>query len=182
MLAEFSSLQHCRQSRNVEADVRSDFQEKLFRNNFPLIRFSCCGLFQQLSIIWFGKIVGNCSGCWELSSFSFGERLSSKLDVANRKIVGNSKPKSWYGSTFALSWIKNFVFWKVPSHLRPHAQAGEFLGFVKIGINDTFEVWKIETYLQNDWRRTLSVRLPRLSKKHSIRKCKHGFCRSAIQH
>ena len=34
MLAEFSSLQHCRQSRNAEADVRSDFQEKLFRNNF----------------------------------------------------------------------------------------------------------------------------------------------------
>ena len=33
MLAEFSSLQHCRQSRNAEADVRSDFQEKLFRNN-----------------------------------------------------------------------------------------------------------------------------------------------------
>ena len=28
MLAEFSSLQHCRQSRNAEADVRSDFQEK----------------------------------------------------------------------------------------------------------------------------------------------------------
>ena len=31
-----------RQSRNAEADVRSDFQEKLFRNNFSLIRFSCC--------------------------------------------------------------------------------------------------------------------------------------------
>lgn len=28
MLAEFSSLQHCRQSRNAEADVRSDFQER----------------------------------------------------------------------------------------------------------------------------------------------------------
>ena len=103
MLAEFSSLQHCRQSRNAETDVRSDFQEKLFRNNFSLIRFSCCWLFQQLSIIWFSKIVGNCSGCWELSSFSPGERLSPKLAVANRKIVGNSKPKSWYGSTFGLS-------------------------------------------------------------------------------
>ena len=56
MLAEFSSLQHCRQSRNAEADAWSDFQEKLFRNNFSLIRFSCCCLFQQLSIIWFSKL------------------------------------------------------------------------------------------------------------------------------
>ena len=45
----------------------------------------------------------NYSDCWELSSFSLGERLSPKLAVANRKIVGNSKPKSWYGSTFGLS-------------------------------------------------------------------------------
>lgn len=47
--------------------------------------------------------MGNYSDCWELSSFSPGERLSPKLAVANRKIVGNSKPQSWYGSTFGLS-------------------------------------------------------------------------------
>ena len=83
MLAEFSSLQHCRQSRNAEADVRSDFQEKLFRNNFSLIRFSCCWLFQQLSIIWFSKIVGNCSDCWGLSSFSYGEQSISIRKLSN---------------------------------------------------------------------------------------------------
>ena len=53
--------------------------------------------------------MGNCSDCWELSSFSEGERLSPKLAVVNReKIVGNSEPEKFHRWDFSFPEIENF--------------------------------------------------------------------------
>ena len=125
MLAEFSSLQHCRQSRNAETDVRSDFQEKLFRNNFwPLAKrealsfeksgsnpcwrnfplFSIAGragMLKLMSDLIFKK---SCSGTtfFRLDFLNYEKKTTIKQSIGSKKRPRRKRPLLFKSQLFCI--------------------------------------------------------------------------------